>query len=60
MDVQTSGDGYSAPVGQPPEDDLEDLVNEKVSMEAASVTYAVRIDLEYQSVDQEATEAVRT
>jgi N-methylhydantoinase B len=58
--VQTpGGGGYGDPTERPPERVLEDVVNEKVSVEAAREEYGVAVDLETRTVDEETTERRR-
>ncbi|QHS18090.1 hydantoinase B/oxoprolinase family protein [Halopenitus persicus] len=58
--VQTpGGGGYGDPLERPPEDVLEDVVNEKVSVEKAESEYGVAVDLEDRSVDEAATRELR-
>ncbi len=54
--VQTpGGGGYGDPTERDPEAVLRDVVNEKVSVEAARREYGVVLDLEDRTVDREAT-----
>jgi N-methylhydantoinase B len=59
--VQTpGGGGYGDPTERPPERVLEDVVNEKVSVEAAREEYGVAVDLETRTVDEAATRRLRS
>jgi N-methylhydantoinase B len=58
--VQTpGGGGYGDPLERPPEKVLEDVTNEKVSVEAAHEEYGVVVDYERRAVDEVATEEKR-
>lgn len=59
--VQTpGGGGYGDPIERPPEKVCRDVINEKVSVEAAAEEYGVVVDLESRSVDEAATERRRS
>jgi N-methylhydantoinase B len=55
--VQTpGGGGYGDPSERPPEKVLEDVLNGKVSEEAAREEYGVVVDLDARTIDEQATE----
>jgi N-methylhydantoinase B len=58
--VQTpGGGGYGDPTERPPEKVLDDVINEKVSVDAAREEYGVVVDREERTIDEEATEQTR-
>lgn len=58
--IQTpGGGGYGDPLERDPALVLEDVINEKVSVEKARETYGVVVDLDARTVDEEATAAQR-
>lgn len=58
--VQTpGGGGYGDPTERSPEKVLEDVINEKVSVEAAREKYGVVVDRENRTIDEDATEERR-
>ncbi len=60
LSAQTPGSGgFGNPLKRQPEAVLEDVLNEKVSVENAKNLYGVVIDMEKQIVDKSATQALR-
>jgi N-methylhydantoinase B/oxoprolinase/acetone carboxylase alpha subunit len=60
LSSQTPGSGgFGNPLKRRPEYVLEDVLNEKVSLQNAKELYGVVIDMEKHVVDKEATEALR-
>lgn len=60
MSIRTPGSGgYGDPFKRRPEYVLEDVLNEKVSVENAAKLYGVVIDLQTRSIDEAATAALR-
>jgi N-methylhydantoinase B len=58
--VQTpGGGGYSDPTERDPQKVLEDVVNEKMSIEAAREEYGIVVDPEARTINEEATRECR-